>query len=160
MRLIPTIFSLLLTSTVTTSLPLAHSLTTRDVINVLDDLTKISTSVSTLDSSAIAFAGSVAQVVALASTVSDLENAITTAVFDINSSSAFSSDDSASVLDAVNNLTPKLLALLSDLNAKVNKYLLSFSSLPPSKRSNSNLLQIEKYKSIELTNLQRLRQSP
>jgi hypothetical protein len=57
---------------------------------------------------------------ALAITVDSLESAITTATSDTTSSGTFSSADSDSILAAVTTLTPKILTLLSDLDAKVS----------------------------------------
>jgi hypothetical protein len=52
--------------------------------------------------------------------VNSLESAITTATSDTTSSGTFNSADSDSILAAVTTLTPKIITLLSDLDAKVS----------------------------------------
>lgn len=115
MQLINTILPLVLASTIS-AIPTP---TKRAASTVLTDIASISSYVATLTSDANAYTGGLFQSLGLAITVDDLESAITTATSDTTSSSAFSSTDSDSILAAATTLTPNIVTLLSDLNAKV-----------------------------------------
>jgi hypothetical protein len=117
MQLLTTLLTLLLTSTLSSALPVTK--TKRSVSTVLSDLASISSDVATLTSDATAYTGGLFQSLALAITVDSLESAITTATSDTTSSGTFSSTDSDSILAAVTTLTPNIVTLLSDLDAKV-----------------------------------------
>jgi Hydrophobic surface binding protein A len=118
MQLISTLLPLLLASSFTSALPVTK--TKRSATTVLSDIASISSDVATLTSDAVAYTGGLFQSLALAITVDSLESAITTATSDTTSSGTFSSADSDSILAAVTTLTPKIVTLLSDLDAKVS----------------------------------------
>lgn len=118
MQLISTLLPILLASTFTLALPVTK--TKRSATTVLSDIASISSDVATLTSDAVAYTGGLFQSLALAITVDSLESAITTATSDTTSSGIFSSTDSDSILAAVTTLTPKIVTLLSDLDAKVS----------------------------------------
>jgi hypothetical protein len=117
MQLLTTLLHLLLASTLSSALPVTK--TKRSASTVLSDLASISSDVATLTSDATAYTGSLLQSLALAITVDSLESAITTATSDTTSSGTFDSTDSDNILAAVTTLTPKIVTLLSDLDAKV-----------------------------------------
>jgi hypothetical protein len=117
MQLISTILPLLLASTLSLALPVTK--TKRSASTVLSDIATISSDVATLTSDAASYTGGLFQSLALAITVDNLESAITTATSDTTSSTAFSSTDSDSILAAITTLTPKIVTLLSDLDAIV-----------------------------------------
>ncbi len=118
MQLINSLLPLLVFTSFTTALPVTK--TKRSATTVLSDIASISSDVATLTSDAVAYTGGLFQSLALAITVDSLESAITTATSDTTSSGTFSSTDSDSILAAVNTLTPKIITLLSDLDAKVS----------------------------------------
>lgn len=101
------------------SLALALPISKRTAATVLSDISSISSDVATLTSDATAYTGSLLQSLALAITVDSLESAITTATSDATSSSTFTSAESDEILAAVTTLTPNIVTLLSDLDAKV-----------------------------------------
>lgn len=115
MQLISTIIPLLLSSTITLAVPI----TKRDASTVLSDIASISSDVSSLTSDAVSYTGSLLQSLSLAITVDNLESSIKTATSDTTSSSAFTSAESDEILSAVTTLTPNIITLLSDLEAKV-----------------------------------------
>jgi len=117
MQLISAIIPLLFASTLS-ALPVTN--TKRSVSTVLSDLTSISSDVATLTNDATSYTGSLIQSLSLAATVDSLESAITTATSDTTSSGTFSSTDSDSILAAITTLTPKIVTLLSDLDAKAS----------------------------------------
>jgi hypothetical protein len=118
MQFISTLLPLLLASTFTSAIPVSK--TKRSASTVLSDIASISSDVATLTSDAVAYTGNIFQTIGLAITVNSLESAITTATSDTTSSGTFSSTDSDSILAAVTTLTPKIVTLLSDLDAKVS----------------------------------------
>jgi hypothetical protein len=142
MQLLTTLLPFLLTCTLTSALPVTKI--KRSVTTVLSDIASISSDVATLTSDATAYTGGLFQSLALAITVDSLESAITTATSDTTSSGTFSSTDSDSILAAVTTLTPNIVTLLSDLDAKV---------LP-------SLTQLSKSEHRYLTALIRLQSSP
>lgn len=105
----------LLTSTLTTSLPL----TRRDATTVLSAISTISSDVATLTSDVTAYDGSLLQSLSLVIAVDNLKSAITTATSDTTASSAFDSTDSDSITSAISALVPNVVTLLTDLDAKV-----------------------------------------
>ncbi|KAN0108105.1 Hydrophobic surface binding protein A domain containing protein [Hyaloscypha variabilis] len=118
MQLISSLLPLLVVTSFTTALPVTK--TKRSATTVLSDIASISSDVATLTSDAVAYTGGLFQSLALAITVDSLESAITTATSDTTSSGTFSSTDSDSILAAVNTLTPKIITLLGDLDAKAS----------------------------------------
>ncbi|KAE9377739.1 hypothetical protein N431DRAFT_461324 [Stipitochalara longipes BDJ] len=118
MQLTSTLLPLLLASSFTSALPVTKS--KRSATTVLSDIASISSDVATLTSDAVAYTGGLFQSLALAITVDSLESAITTATSDTTSSGTFSSTDSDSILAAVTSLTPNIITLLSDLDAKAS----------------------------------------
>jgi len=112
------ILTLFFASSLSSALPVTK--TKRSANTVLSDIASISSDVATLTSDAVAYTGGLFQSLALAITVDSLESAITTATSDTTSSGTFSSTDSDSILAAVTTLTPNIITLLSDLDAKVS----------------------------------------
>jgi hypothetical protein len=120
MQLISTVLPLLLASTLSSAIPVTK--TKRSATTVLSDFASISSDVATLTTDAAAYTGTLLQSLGLAITVNSLESAITTATSDTTSSGTFSSTDSDSILAAATTLTPKIISLLSALDAKVTLY--------------------------------------
>lgn len=110
----------------TTILPLAlcaflsaAPLQKRDAATVLSDISTISNAVATLDSEVNSYTGSSDQAMAVISSINSLENTLQTATSDTTSSSPFSESDSESIANAISSLTPNIVTLVSDLDAKV-----------------------------------------
>ncbi|CZR59639.1 uncharacterized protein PAC_09533 [Phialocephala subalpina] len=116
MQLTTTLITLVLSSSLTLALPVSK----RTAAAVLSDISSISSDVATLTSDATAYTGGLFQSLALAITVDSLESAITTATSDATSSSTFTSAESDEILAAVTTLTPSIVTLLSDLDAKAS----------------------------------------
>ncbi|KAH8800306.1 hydrophobic surface binding protein A [Xylogone sp. PMI_703] len=115
-QLISTVVPLLLSSSLTLALPV----TKRDASTVLSDISSISSDVATLISDALSYTGSLFQSLSLAITVDNLESSINTATSDTTLSSAFTDAESDEILSAVTTLTPNIITLLSDLEAKAS----------------------------------------
>jgi hypothetical protein len=98
----------------------AAPLQKRDASTVLSDIATISGDVSTLTGDVSSYTGSFFQSLALVSDVESLENSLQTATSDTTSSAAFSEADSESISNAISTLTPNIISLLSDLDAKVS----------------------------------------
>ncbi len=91
----------------------------RDAAKVLTDVSSISTIVDSLTTAATSYTGSLTQTLALASTVSDLKTALSTATTDAEASAAFTEAESGSVANALGELTPKIVGVLDALGTKV-----------------------------------------
>lgn len=121
---------LLLSSTVA-ALPLSK----RSASTVLSDISSIASDVATLTSDATSYTGSLLQSLGLVVNVGSLKSAITTATSDTTAAGTFDSSDSSSITSAASALVPKIVTLLSDLDAKV----LSTSCFLPFLPLDSNL---------------------
>jgi len=111
MQLIVTIVPLLLSS-LATAVPLGK----RSTATILSDISTISGYVTTLQSDAASYTGSLLQSLSLVVTVDNLESALTSATSAVTSSSAFDTADSTSITSAVSTLEPKVVALLTALD--------------------------------------------
>ena len=98
----------------------AAPLQKRDATTVLFDIATISGNVSTLTGEINSYSDSFTQSLALVNEVDSLSNSLKTATTDTSSSTAFSEADSESIANAISSLTPNIITLLSDLDAKVS----------------------------------------
>jgi hypothetical protein len=113
------IMQLLLPLLFSGSLISALPLTKRDASTVLSDLSTISSDVASLDADVTSYDGSFSQSIPLIIAVDGLESELKTATSDTTAAGDFSDTDSESIVTAINNLTPNIIQLLTDLDAKV-----------------------------------------
>jgi len=109
-----TIINLFVASTLVSSLPV----TQRDAPAVLSDISTLSNCVSTLTADVGSYIGSEYQNSALVTAFENLKSEIETATSDTTASPLFTSDESQSIVDAVQNMTSPVITLLIDIKAK------------------------------------------
>lgn len=118
MQLVSTLLPLLLASTFTSAIPVSGI--TRSASTILSDIDSISSDVATFTKIAVAWNGNIVGLAALCIILQKLESDLTTTAYAIASLGTFNSTDSKSILLSVTTLTPTIVTLLSDLDAKVS----------------------------------------
>jgi len=121
-----TIINLFLASTLVSSLPI----TQRDAPTVLSDISMLSSCVSTLTANVGSYIGSEYQNSAMVTAFENLKSKIEIATSDTNASPLFTSDESQSIADAVQNLTSPVITLLIEIKAKAPTVALSGYTVP------------------------------